>query len=72
MQLTTSEKIKILLERRNKTVTSLAVDLKTSRQNLTNKLVKNNFKEKDLEDIAKALDCEYSSTFKMNDTGEVI
>ncbi len=72
MQFTTSEKIKIILNRKNMTVTDLANALDTSRQNLTKKLNNNNFREKDLEDIAKALDCEYTSTFKMNDTGEVI
>ena len=63
MELSTSEKIRVLLKRRNK---------KTSRQNLTNKLSRNNFSENDLKQIAEALDCEYSSYFRLRDTDEII
>lgn len=72
MDLTTSEKIKILLGRRNQTISQLATQLGTSRQNLTNKLTRDNFSEKELRDIATALDCQFKSTFTLNDTGEEI
>ena len=72
MELSTSEKIRVLLKRRNKTITNLAEELKTSRQNLTNKLSRNNFSENDLKQIAEALDCEYSSYFRLRDTDEII
>ncbi len=45
MLLKTNEKIKVLLGRRNMTLSDLAVALKTSRQNLTNKLSRNNLSD---------------------------
>lgn len=72
MPLTMGEKIKILVDRRNITITELAKKLGTSRQNLTNKFARNNFSEQELMQIAKNLDCEFIGQFKMNDTGEII
>lgn len=72
MQLTVSEKIRIILGRRNLTITDLAAKLGTSRQNLTNKLNRDNFTEKDIMQIAAALNCTYESLFTMNDTGETV
>lgn len=72
MELTTSEKIRIILKRRNMSVTTLAEKIDTTRQNLTNKLARDNFTETDLKDIAQALDCSFGSSFKFNDTGEEI
>jgi len=70
MEITTSEKIKILVSRRKMTLGALAEKTGQSRQNLSNKLVRNNFSENELKKIAKALDCEYRSTFYMPDTQE--
>ena len=72
MQLTISEKIKIVLGRRNMTVTELATKLRTSRQNITNKFARNNFSEKELQEIANALDCSFDALFTLNDTKETI
>ncbi len=72
MQLTTSEKIKVLIGRRNMTISDLASTMGTSRQNLTNKLTRNNFSEKELKDIAQALNCSFNVSFILNDTGESI
>lgn len=72
MPLSMGEKIKIALKRRNMTLGDLAVKTSQSRQNLSNKLSRDNFTEKDLQEIAAALDCTYSATLTMNDTGEVI
>lgn len=72
MQLTISEKIKIVLGRRNMTVTELATKLGTSRQNITNKFARNNFSEKELQEIANALDCSFDALFTLNDTKETI
>ena len=72
MPLTMGEKIKILIDRRNITITELAKRLGTSRQNLTNKFTRNNFSEQELKQIAENLDCEFIGQFKMNDTGEII
>lgn len=72
MSLTMGEKIKIVLNRRNMTLAQLAEKLGQSRQNLSNKMSRDNFTEKELKEIAKALDCSYSETLTMNDTGEDI
>lgn len=65
-------KIKIILGRRNMTVSDLAKKLNTSRQNLTNKFARNNFSEKELQEIAEAMDCSVNVLFKLNDTEETI
>lgn len=72
MQLSVSEKIKIILGRRNMTVSDLAKKLNTSRQNLTNKFSRSNFSEKELRQIAEAMDCSVDMLFTLNDTEETI
>lgn len=72
MPLTMGEKIKIILGRRNMTLAQLAEKIGQSRQNLSNKMSRDNFSEKELYEIAKALDCSYEAHFVMNDTGESI
>lgn len=72
MPLTMGEKIKILLKRRNTTATELAEKIGTSRQNLTNKFKRDNFSEKEIRQIAQALDCTFEGTFTLNESGEII
>lgn len=72
MVLTMGEKIKIVLNRRNMSVTKLADCLGTSRQNLTNKFARDNFSEKEIIEISHALNCDFIGSLKMRDTGEVI
>jgi len=72
MPLTMGEKIKIILKRRNMTLAQLAEKTGQSRQNMSNKMSRDNFTEKDLLMIAEALDCTFVANFKMNDTGEEI
>lgn len=72
MPLSMSEKIKVILKRRNMTLGDLADKTGQSRQNLSNKMSRDNFTEKDLRTIAAALDCTYAASLTMNDTGEVI
>lgn len=72
MELSVSEKIKIILGRRNMTVKALADELGTSRQNLTNKFARNNFSEKEMQDIANVLGCTFNAQFTLTDTGETI
>ena len=67
-----SEKIKILLVKRKKTVTQLAEAINTSSQNLSNKLRQDKFRENELQDIAKALDCDYEGEFTLRDTGDKV
>ena len=68
--LTMSEKIKVVLKRRGMTMGELAEKTGQTRQNLSNKMTRDNFPEKELRQIAEALDCELESYLVMKDTGE--
>jgi len=72
MPLTFGEKIKIIMGRRGVTITDLAKKTGQSPQNMSNKMSRDNFSEKELKEIAIALDCTFETIFKMNDTGEII
>ncbi len=72
MPITMGEKIKIMLGRRNMTLSQLAEKTGQSRQNMSNKMSRDNFSEKELYDIAEALGCTYEAHFIMNDTQEAI
>lgn len=72
MPLSMGEKIKIVLGRRNMTLAQLAEATGQSRQNMSNKMSRDNFSEKELYTIAAALNCTFSASFTMNDTGEEI
>ena len=72
MPLSMGEKIKIVLGRRNMRLAQLAEATGQSRQNMSNKMSRDNFSEKELYTIAEALDCTFSASFTMNDTGEEI
>jgi DNA-binding Xre family transcriptional regulator len=67
-----SEKIKIVLLKKKMTVTKLAEKIGSSSQNLSNKLSQDNFREKELQEIAEALDCDYEANFVLRDTGEKV
>ena len=72
MPLSMSEKIKVMLMRRGMTLAQLADKTGQSRQNLSNKIARDNFSEKELLLIAEALGCTYHAVFVMNDTGEEV
>lgn len=72
MNLTMGEKIRIALKRRKMTVAQLAELTNQTRQNLSNKLARDNFQEQDVKLIAEALNCEYEAYLVMKDTGEKI
>lgn len=66
-----SDKIRILLIKRgNISEAELARRIGTSPQNLNGKMKRDNFSEKDIQKIAEVLNCTYSITFKLKDTGE--
>lgn len=67
-----SEKIRITLLKRKISITELAASLGTSQSNLSNKLRRDNFSEKELCQIADILDCDFEGTFIMRDTKEKI
>lgn len=67
-----SEKIKIVLLKRKKTLKDLSDIIGGSPQNLSGKLKRDNFSEKELQEIAEALDCDYEANFILRDTGEKV
>ncbi len=70
MALTAGEKIKIVMKRRGMTLGDLADKTNQSRQNLSNKMTRDNFSEKEIKEIAEVLDCDYEASFVMRDSGE--
>lgn len=67
-----AEKVRILLVKRKITVTDLAKRLGMSQSNLSNKLSRDNFNEKELQEIAEALNCDLDIKFTLRDTGEQV
>lgn len=72
MPLSMGEKIRIVMARRDINIGQLAEELGTTRQNVSNKLSRDNFSEKELRAIADTLNCTFEAKFIMNDTGEEI
>lgn len=70
MGLTMGEKIKIVLKRRGMTMGDLAEKTGQTRQNLSNKMSRDNFPEKELKEIADALDCDFEAYLVMRDSGD--
>lgn len=70
--MTSAEKITVLLRRKKMTNKELAERIGTSAQNLSNKMQRDNFSERELRQIAEALDCTLQIGFVMNDSNEVI
>ena len=67
------EKIRILLVKRgNISEAELARRLGMSTTNLYNRFKRDNFTDKDLQRIAKVLNCTFKAGFTLNDTGEEI
>ena len=64
--------IRTLLIERDMTMTDMAEKLGTSVQNISGKLNRDNFSEKELKDIAKVCNATFSGSFILNDTGKEI
>lgn len=71
MQLTMGEKIRILIKRKNITISELARLIGTTNQNLSNKLSRDNFSEKELQQIAEALGCRFEGYFVFQDGDKI-
>ena len=54
------------------TLGALAEKTGQSRQNLSNKMARDNFSQAELEAIAEALNCKFRAIFYLKDTGEEI
>lgn len=67
-----TKKIKIILLEKNMTIKELAERIGTNGNNLSNKLSRDNFSEKELREIAEALDCDYDGIFTLRDSGKTV
>lgn len=67
-----TEKIRIALIKRNMSLKELAARLGCTSQNLSGKFKRDNFSERELVEIADALDCRFEGRFISNDNGEEI
>ena len=65
-----SEKIRLVLAKRNKSKAWLAEQLNWSTSNLYNKFKRDNFSEKELVEIARVLDCTFEANFVLNESDE--
>lgn len=70
MKLSTVEKIRILVDRQGMTLAELAEKTGQSRQNLTNKLRRENLTDSEIQKLAQALGCDSEVIFTVKDTGE--
>ncbi len=64
--------INLLLIERNMGKKELAEKLGTTPSNISGKLRRDNFSEKELQDIAKACNATFAGGFVLNDTGKEI
>lgn len=71
MNMTASEKIRILAKRQKLSMGEIAEATKQSRQNLSNKMQRDNFSISELQSIAQALNCKLDIVFTTED-GEKI
>lgn len=67
-----SEKIKIILIKRKMTITDLSKLLETTQSNISNKLKRDNFSTKELNEIAIALNCDLDIGLILKDTKEKV
>lgn len=67
MDLTIGEKIKVIMNRKGINMTELAAATNQTRQNLSNKMTRDNFTEKDARSIAEALGCDLVVEFRFPD-----
>lgn len=71
MALTMGEKLRILIKRKKVTISELANMIDTSNQNLSNKLSRDNFSEKELQQIAEVLGCKFEGFFIFDDGDKI-
>ena len=67
-----TEKIKIALIKKGMTVKDLAAKLGCSSQNISGKFKRDNFSEKELQDIADAMGCNFVGAFVDKQTGKEV
>lgn len=71
MDISVAEKIRLIMKRQNMTMGELAEASGQTRQNLSNKMTRGNFTEKDIESLARALGCQTKISFVLPDGTEI-
>lgn len=71
MNMTSAEKIRIIAKRVNKSMGELADATGQTRQNLSNKMSRDNLSEKEIRALAAAMGCAVEITFRLPDGTEV-
>ena len=72
MDMSASEKIRTLAKRQKKTLGDIAAEMNQSRQNFSNKMSRDNFTVKELEEIAAVLGYDLRVQFVSKDNGDVL
>lgn len=72
MEMNTSEKIRFLAHRKNMTMGDIARGTNQTRQNLSNKMTRCDFKQSELERIAEVLGCHLKVSFVDKETGDEV
>lgn len=71
MDITVAEKLRLIMKRKNMTMGELAEASGQTRQNLSNKMARGNFTEKDIGTLANALGCSAKIVFVLPDGTEI-
>lgn len=71
MKMTVAEKIRVLMKRQDMSMSELAAATGQTRQNLSNKMNRDNFSEKEIESMAAALGCTVQIKFIAADGAEL-
>ena len=71
MNFTVKEQIKVIMDRKKVSITQLAEIMGQSKQNLSKKLLRDNFSVYELQEIAKALDVEFKAYFVIPDNPKI-
>lgn len=66
----TAKIIKMILGYKDMNISTLAEKLGTSRPNMSQKMKRDNFSEKELQEIAEALECDLKISFIDRETGK--
>ena len=71
MDISVAEKLRLIMKRQNMTMGELAEASGQTRQNLSNKMTRGNFTEKDIESLASALGGSVKISFILPDGTEI-
>lgn len=71
MQITVAEKLRLIMKRQSMMMGDLAEATGQTRQNLSNKMSRGNFSEKDIILLAEALGCKVEIKFTLPDGTEI-